>query len=193
MTKFVSAAAGVAFTVLPSFASADWTGRYFGATFGATSNGEIEVTDTDATDAVDFGALAPLDDSNVFGVHYGSMSQNNQRVLGSEAAILFAPDAAFSDDVLVDGAIFDFKGKAGVGVDRFLAYGVLGLSLIGGSFGVNDLNTVGLAYGVGLGFLPTDTVAISAEYIARSTSEEFIEADATINIETLTLRASFKF
>ncbi len=193
MTKFVSAAAIAALATLPSIASADWTGRYFGATLGASTNGEIEITDTDDTDSVDFDDLVDLEDSSVFGVHYGSMSQNNQFVLGGEAAVLFAPDAEFSDEALVDGAIIDLKGKAGFAVDRFLAYGILGVSFVGGTFGVNDLSTVGLAYGAGVGFLPTETLAISAEYVARSTSEEFVEADADINIDTLTLRASFKF
>lgn len=182
-----------ALAILPSIASADWSGQYAGVTFGTTSEGEIELTDEDPFDSINYNGTGALEDSDTFGAHYGSLSQNNQFVFGGEAEILFAPDAAFTDDIAADGAIIDLKGKAGVAVDRFLAYGVLGVSFIGGTFGANDINAGGLVYGGGVGFMPTDSFVISAEYLSRITSEEFVEATVGFELDTLTLRASYKF
>lgn len=188
MKTLLKGTALVAAMLLPSVAMADWNGRYAGVSGGSLTASSYEISNSDSDDG-----QAPLSDTSTLGVHFGSTVQSGQFVYGGELDIVFAPDADISEDVTIEDPIVDLKFKAGYSVDKFLAYGVFGASFIGSTFGPNDINASGLNFGAGVDFMLTDNLVIGAEYLARRTSEEFLNADVEIEMDTVTVRASFKF
>lgn len=191
MKTLAATTALLGLALLPSAALADWNGQYAGVSFGTTTEGEIELSESTLAD------VYPLEDADAFGAHYGSLTQTNQMMFGYEGAVSFASDAAFNDGVAVDGAIIDLVGKLGFAVDSFAAYGMLGASFVSGTLTLgsvtNDINSAGLAYGAGVGFMPTEQFVISAEYLSRVTSEEFENGLVDIKLDTIAVRASYKF
>lgn len=188
MKRLVATPALFGLALLPSAALADWTGAYGGISTGMASGGELEITNSLVDDGV-----YPLDDSTTFGFHFGNLIQIGDLVYGGEIDLVFASDAQFSGDITLEEPIIDMKGKAGFAVDRFLAYGVLGISATPATFDINDINAAGFAIGAGVDFMVTDNIIFGAEYLTRATSEEFLGADVDIKLETIAVRASFKF
>lgn len=188
MKTLIATTALFGLAVLPAAALADWNGYYGGISTGTSSNGEIEVSNSLADDGV-----YPLDDSTTFGGYFGSLTQVGNVVYGGEIELLFASDAQFASDVTLEDPIIDLKGKAGFAVDRFLAYGVLGVSATSATFGPNDINASGFVIGAGVDFMVTDNIFFGAEYLTRATSEEFLDADVDIKLDTIAVRASYKF
>ncbi|WP_341367475.1 hypothetical protein [Yoonia sp. BS5-3] len=73
-------------------------------------------------------------------------------------------------------------------------YGVFGVSATPATFGPNDINAAGFSLGAGVDFLLADNFVIGAEYVSRFTSsEEFVDADVDIKLDTISVRASCKF
>ncbi len=189
MKTLAATTALLGLALLPSAALADWNGYYGGISTGMSSNGEIEVSNSLSDDGV-----YPLDDSTTFGGYLGSLTQSGNVVYGGEIELVFASDAQFASDITLEDPTIDLKGKVGFAVDRFLAYGVLGVSATNATFGPNDINGSGFVVGAGLDFMVTDNIIFGAEYLTRSTiSEEFLDADVDIKLDTIAVRASYKF
>lgn len=188
MKNLAATTALLGLALLPSAALADWNGFYGGISTGMSSNGEIEVSNSTFDDGV-----YPLDDSTTFGLHFGSLTQSGDFVYGGEIDLVFASDAQFANDITLEDPIIDLKGKAGFAVDRFLAYGVLGISATPATFDINDITAAGFVLGAGVDFMVTDSIIVGAEYLTRATSEEFLDADVDITLDTIAVRASFKF
>ena len=139
MKNFTARVLFLGMMALPSIALADWNGQYVGVSAGNTSNAELEVGGIGTTD----DGVYPFTDSTTLGIYYGGLTQNGSFVYGGEIELLFAADAEFASDVTLDAPIIDLKGRAGVAVDRFLAYGVLGVTSTPATFGPNDINATG--------------------------------------------------
>lgn len=190
MKHFATSVLLAGMTALPSVALADWTGQYFGVSAGNSSNAELEISGFGTTD----DGVYPFTDSTTLGIYYGGLTQSGSFVYGGEIELLFAADAEFASDVTLDAPIVDMKGRAGVAVDRFLAYGVLGIAATPATFGPNDINAVGFSIGAGIDVMLTDNLLVGAEYLTRATgSDEFVDVDADIKLDTISVRVSYKF
>ena len=188
MKNLIQGATVLGLAMMPSVALADWSGSYIGISGGEMTDSSYEVSNSVSDDG-----QAPLSDTSTLSIYGGQMTQNGQIVFGVEIDVLFAPDADIAQNITIDDAIVDMKIRTGFALDRFLAYGVVGGSFISSTFGPNDINASGLNFGAGVDFMLTDNLIIGAEYLARRTSEEFLDADVEIEMDTVSLRATYKF
>ncbi|MFQ1702168.1 outer membrane protein [Loktanella agnita] len=175
--------------LLPTASLADWNGLYAGGSFGQASNMTFEST----------GALegsADLDDSDALGAFIGFHAQRNNFLFGLEANFLVTPDAQFGDDEVTVEHLFDLKFSAGYATNNLAVYGLLSLSSETSEIniiGFNDVNASGFGIGAGLGYKIADNFAISGEYLTRTMSEAFSDADVDVDADTMTLRAAYNF
>ena len=183
MTYHVKVALLALATVLPTHALADWNGAYAGFSLGANTKNELS---SDLEGSIDATS------STAFGVFGGYAVQNNDFVFGGEVAFLRASDIEFEADeeeVALDYGIFDLKGRAGYVVNNILFYGVAGFSHITITQGDADADATGFNFGVGADYDLENNFLIGVEYLARRTDFEGID----LNLDTLTLRAAYKF
>ncbi len=173
-------------SLIPTASTADWNGYYAGVSFGTVTNLSYDVT-TDIDPDVDF------EDSEGFGVFFGSRAQSSGFVYGGELAVEFTPEAENTDGEVFVDFVVDLKATAGVPAGDVLLYGILTLSSISGEYGPNDISATGFGAGVGAAFIMGDTFEIGAEYITRSGSQEFDLTDLDATADTLKIRAAFHF
>lgn len=180
MTYHVKAALLALATTLPTHALADWNGAYVGFSLSANTKTELSADGEESIDAAS---------STAFGVFGGYAVQSNDFVFGGEVAFLRAPDVEFKDDeqeVTLDFDIFDLKGRAGYVVNNILFYGVAGFSRIEPEMGEH---ANGFNFGAGADYDLGNNFVIGVEYLARRTDLEGVD----LNLDTLTLRAAYKF
>ena len=172
--------------LIPTTALADWNGWYMGGGISAASNLSYDITANIDPD-VDF------EDTNGFGAFFGMHRAFPSFVLGYEVALEIPSDAEeFGGDATID-YLLDLKLTGGVPAGDALVYGIVSLSGIYGSYGPNDINATGIGLGAGAAFKLNDNVSISAEYIARSATQEFDVTDVDATADTLALRAAYHF
>ncbi|WP_341366278.1 outer membrane beta-barrel protein [Yoonia sp. BS5-3] len=189
MLKTYSLALAAAMTI-PTTASADWSGRYAGGSFGTASNLEQEIN---VTPFIDY----EFADRSTFGAFFGSRTENGNFVYGGEFALEFLGDDD-DDEASTPGSdinyIFDMKGTAGTSLGDALIYGIVSISIAGGNYdSVNDMSAGGFGIGAGAAYKFGDDFSIGAEYLTRSLSEEFVEGTYDVTAETITLRAAYHF
>lgn len=171
---------------LPTTALADWTGGYAGLSVGTTINSEL---------TAEGEGTFEIDDAAIYGGFAGYQVQNGTLVYGGEIAISDAPDAILvaEPDYSVDAPVIDVKGRLGYAFGDALAYGVLGFSSLSVSNGSQDLDSTGFNFGAGIDYLVGDNIVLGAEYLARRTSGEESGNDFDTDLDSFSLRASFKF
>jgi opacity protein-like surface antigen len=188
MTKAMTKLAVAFAALLPTTALADWNGTYIGGSYGSATGLSYDLSDNNQ------GADFDLPDSDSTGLFIGSRAQVNNFVWGGEIAIEFTPDADVLDAgvILVDSLI-DLKFTVGLPFGSALAYGILSVSGASGTYGPNDINAGGFGIGAGAAVKLGDHFSISAEYLSRSMTEEYVQTDVDVTADTLTLRAAFHF
>ena len=189
MKKFTWAAI-TAIALLPTASLADFTGAYAGLAVGSVGgSGES-----------DFGSGAndfDLNDSTAFSGFAGYQQQYGTFVYGGELVLSSAPDAQIegSPDSGVDGAVIDIKGRAGYAFsEAVMGYATYGFTTLTVDDGVNEQGDAdGYIIGAGFDYLATPNILLGAELTRRDVSGDTDNSDFDIEIDSLALRASFKF
>ena len=172
-------------STLPTHALAEWSGAYAGISFGHNLTNEQSIDDGGISLSVE------AESSNSLGVFGGYQAQNGDFVFGGEVAILRAPDLEFRFGDLVSNTnfdILDLKGRAGYSVDNILLLGIAGFSRIS----ANDDNANGFNFGIGVDYDFGNNFVVGAEYLMRRATHDDV-VDVDINLDTIALRAAFKF
>ncbi|EEE35426.1 conserved hypothetical protein [Rhodobacteraceae bacterium KLH11] len=185
MTYHVKTALLALAVALPTHALADWNGAYVGFSLGTNTTNELSSNVTGSFEA---------DSSTALGVFGGYTVQNDDFVFGGEVAFLRTPDLEFEVDgreVTFDFGIFDLKGRAGYVVNNILFYGVAGFSRISEQETGDHAN--GFNFGVGADYNLGNNFVIGIEYLARRAAFEDGIFDVDLDLDTLALRAAFRF
>jgi opacity protein-like surface antigen len=158
--------------------SADiWQGFYLGGQLGAGNLSTTMGPDDVELDATNFGA------------HIGYMRDLGKIIVGGELEI----SRVEFDDILADSdtSLTSLKARLGYDAGNVLPYFTVGSSnlTIKSNNSGNLSGTDGLLLGLGAAYAMNDSIILGAEY-ARNRFEE--DGD-TIDINQLSLRASYKF
>ncbi|PVA05931.1 outer membrane protein [Thalassorhabdomicrobium marinisediminis] len=163
----VAPVAPVAPVVVPT---ADWTGFYAGAQY---------VTG-DADDG--FGEV----DLDGYGVHVGYLYDMGSFVLGGE---LDYDKIEFDVSPSVDADVLRAKAIAGYDLGSFMPYLTAGAAKIDIEGGPDDTATF---YGLGGSFQATDMFRVGVEAL-RHQKDDFAGSTTDLEVDTISLRASFTF
>ena len=166
--------------------SADWTGLYAGASLGY---GRLNVRQDGDDDEIDADGIA-------YGVHVGYLHDLGSIVLGAELAYQignFEPDDSDED---ADYDTARILLRAGYDAGSFLPYLTAG-------YATAELADTGLfedmegpIFGLGVDYAVSDRILIGAEYLRHdidSLGDIDVPDDADVTIDTLSLRASYRF
>lgn len=188
---------------MPSYApvpaAANWSGVYVGL------HGGYGWADADA--CLEDGPCIELDsDANgaVLGGQVGANFQFNSFVLGAEADASWSGISADDDDGDDGEGVYDYLAsarlRAGVAVDRFLAYGTGGLGVtsldLDGVEDVEDNTEFGWVLGGGAEMLVTDNVTVGAEYLHydfNDVLEDVDDAEVDTDADVIRARVNVKF
>ena len=179
-----------AISLLPTAGLADFNGAYAGLAVGSVGgSGESDFG---------FGANEfDLNDSTAFSGFAGYQQQYGPFVYGGELVLSSAPDAQIdgSPDSGVDGAVIDIKGRAGYAFsDNFMGYATYGFTKLKVDDGVNEQGDAdGYIIGAGFDYLATPNILLGAELTRRDVSGDTDNSEFDLEIDSLALRASFKF
>ncbi|MEM6465591.1 MAG: outer membrane beta-barrel protein [Pseudomonadota bacterium] len=153
----------------------DWTGAYVGGQIGL---GQGEVGDTDA-------------DGLIGGVHAGYDYDFGALVVGGAVDLDLAQIELDGDAGEID-RVFRLKGRVGYDLGQALVYGTAGLAHAAAEVGGTDLDDTGAFYGLGLDYRVTDAWTVGAE-VLRHSFDDFDDSGADVEVDTLQLRAGFRF
>ncbi|MFQ1702165.1 outer membrane protein [Loktanella agnita] len=174
--------------VAPGAAFADWTGGYAGLSLGTLTNGE----------SVNGDFVATIESDAIFEGLAGYQIQQGDFVFGGEVA--FSPAAqlesqAGSETQTADATFSDIKARAGYNLGPALVYGTAGLSQVELRPDGTDLTltTDGFSLGFGADYLINDQFSVGAEYLARRLEIEQDGETAEVTLDTIAVRASFRF
>ncbi|MEM9786877.1 MAG: outer membrane beta-barrel protein [Pseudomonadota bacterium] len=211
---FLTKSAAVAVIgLLPTTSLADFTGAYGGV---AINNFSGDVTSNDLLDGQEdlfgeqvIGGLAIKEDTAI-GAFGGYQIQMGNFVYGGEIAITSATDGGIAGIQIegLDSLTTDIKGRVGYVLnDRVMAYGTAGFSRVDVDLGTfefasvtGDLEADGFILGAGIDYLATDNIVLGAEFTNRQVEGSFPvdvsfadDIDIDLDVNTLALRAAFKF
>lgn len=193
-TCLVSVAALVAAS--DSVAAQDWSGFYAGLSYGMSGG-------TSPIQPYVYDEGYQVDGNAVGGFAGFRWNAGESLVMGVEVAmqgkIDVVPDEGNSSDPYTLDNLVDAKLSIGTPVGKALVYGFGGLSSAGLTGGDDDYSgpsgASGMNFGVGVDYMVSDQFSIGAEYISRNmvgyTSGG--NPDGPTNLDTVSLRASFKF
>ena len=181
--------------LLPTATTMDWSGAYIGLGYGIASG------DYDFSAA---GYPRVMEDGNIVQIYGGYQIQRGALVYGGELAIGDSKDTHVGDGM---GTVWkttnvfnliDLKGRVGYASGDYLFYGVLGYSMAEYSDDVNapiGWDVDGLNYGIGVDYAIRDNFLIGAEYLMRDFTGDNPAGTntATIDLDTLSIRAAYKF
>ncbi|MEO0903283.1 MAG: outer membrane beta-barrel protein [Pseudomonadota bacterium] len=199
-----------ALLLVPTIASADWSGGYAGAQLDALVGDDIFIAPV-----IGGGIAVPedsLDVDTTFSGFAGYQIQQGDIVLGGEFAIGQANGVTVDDfDAdLSDTRMIDLKARVGYDLGETLVYGVAGFSqarlLDTDDAGIDflglDLDTsTGINYGFGVDYKVNEQFTVGAEYLIRELSVEDdidrfgenVSARVDTQLETFGVRAAFHF
>eukprot|EP01013_Petalomonas_cantuscygni_P003189 TRINITY_DN13343_c0_g1_i1.p1 TRINITY_DN13343_c0_g1~~TRINITY_DN13343_c0_g1_i1.p1 ORF type:complete len:202 (+),score=45.34 TRINITY_DN13343_c0_g1_i1:51-656(+) len=160
--------------------SADWTGGYVGASIGTY---DARVTDGDIEESVADGTL--------YGVHAGYNFDMGTVVVGGELDYDMGTFESEESDDEADFNILRLKGRVGYDAGSFLPYLTAGVARLNIDEDGGESED-GVVYGIGADFAVTDNILIGAELLRHTFEVEEAE-DVDFEIDTMSLRASFKF
>jgi outer membrane immunogenic protein len=172
---------------LPTASLADWTGAYGGIAVGQGFNGTLNFPEIPEID--------PANDGTVYGGFAGYQVQNGNLVYGGELALTDAsvmdlidfPTFAFASPVV------DVKGRVGYATGQFLVYGALGLTSMKVTDSALDFDGTGFNIGAGVDYMISDQFIVGAEYLSRQTTGNDGSQGFDLKLDTLTIRAAYKF
>ncbi|MEO1550751.1 MAG: outer membrane beta-barrel protein [Pseudomonadota bacterium] len=153
----------------------DWTGGYVGGQFGL---GQGEVGDTDA-------------DGLLGGVHAGYDYDFGALVVGAAVDLDLANLELDGDAGEID-QVFRLKGRVGYDLGQALVYGTAGLAQASAEVGGTDLEDTGAFFGLGLDYRVATNWTVGAE-VLRHSFDDFDDSGADVDVDTLQLRAGFRF
>ncbi|MFQ1702166.1 outer membrane protein [Loktanella agnita] len=174
-----------AIVTAPGTAFADWSGGYVGLGVGTATDSEVAPgSNTESFE---------LEGDEAFSMFGGYQVQYGNYVFGGE--ITFSRADNFGNENLdrINLEPLDFKGRAGYAINNFMLYGAAGPTKLDATFSGLPLAFTGINFGVGADYKFTQQFLIGAEYIARRTSGKFEGEEVEINLDTVTLRAAYKF
>lgn len=157
-----------------AYGGTDWTGGYVGLSFGkhdaSLSSGPVSLS---------------ADDTGV-GVFAGYNHDFGQYVLGGELSF----DRAKEEGVKVD--LTRLKGRLGYDAGQWMPYAMLGVARVRASDGIDSYSKSGMTFGIGADFAISRNFVLGAE-LSRSAFSNVIVDGVDLDIDTLQLRASWKF
>lgn len=193
MKLLTKSAAILAIGFFPTASLADFTGAYAGAgisnitgDFAAPDEiGEIDIAIKSDTILTGFG---------------GYQVQNGALVYGGELAISQANDNGISLIGIegLDTTAIDIKGRLGYVLnEKVMAYGTAGFSRFSTdleALGTDvTLETDGFIVGAGIDYLATDNIVLGAEFTNRQVDGSIEDVDVEFDVNSLSVRASYKF
>lgn len=193
MKFFAKSAAVIAVGLFPTITLADFSGGYVGA---GISNITGDFTVPDLTSELSFAIKS---DSILTGFG-GYQIQSGNLVYGGELAISQANDGGISLIGVegLDTTAIDIKGRLGYVLnENVMAYGTAGFSRfntdlepLGGDL---TLESDGFILGAGIDYLATDNIVLGAEFTNRQVGGSVEDVDVDFDVNSLTVRAAFKF
>lgn len=156
--------------VVPVQADGNWTGGYLGLSLGRHE------ADLDGVSAKDTG----------LGIFGGYNHDFGQYVAGGELSFDRASDQG------VDVDLTRLKGRLGYDAGNWMPYATLGLARVSVDSAAGSANENGFTYGIGADFAVTNNFIIGAE-LSRSTFDNVVNNSADLDVDSLQLRASYKF
>lgn len=194
MKLFVAAMFAGAVTTGAALAqSADWTGVYVGATYGATSDNDDQFNGGVLVRGLDY-------DGHGLGLFAGFNSQRGNLVYGAELGVAPYTTDDPANHIGARERYIDIKGRLGYATGKALVYGVLGFSTATTieSPGNVDIGTSGMNYGLGVDYQVTDRFFMGVEMLQRNldgdyTSSGFPGWTFDTRSQSLSLRGGFRF
>ncbi|MDX8354039.1 outer membrane protein [Cognatiyoonia sp. IB215182] len=190
--------------LIPTAGLADFSGAYGGLSINSVSG-----TTTFGDELLVFGDTElglGIKEDTAFGGFGGYQIQSGNFVYGGEIALTSAADGGLAGIQIegLDTLTTDIKGRVGYVLnDRVMAYGTAGFSRVDVDLGSldaqEDLEADGFIIGVGLDYLATDSIVLGAEFTNRQVDGSVAdtifaeELDVELDVQSLALRAAFKF
>ena len=171
----MTAPAAAPVAAAPVQTAADWTGFYAGAqlfdwSLGTSFEGSDFFTDTG------------------YGIHAGYNYDFGDFVVGAEIdydMVTLSNDELLED---IDATTTRLKLRGGYDFGSLMAYGVVGAGIFGDGDSDTDDERV-TTLGVGASYLATEHIVVGAEFLRDTFSVD----DVDVEMDTLSLRASYKF
>lgn len=160
-----------------------WTGFYAGGQIGA---GQFDTeSDDDGFDGLEGSG-------GLFGVHAGYLYDFGTLVLGGELDY-DATSFEFDDDEDSEiDSVARLKALFGYDAGAFMPYLTAGVASASADVDGDDLSDSGSFYGLGAKYAVSDNVLIGGEYLTHQ-FDDFDDQDVDIDVDTLSLRVSYKF
>lgn len=156
--------------IVPVKADGNWTGGYLGLSLGRHE--------------ADLGGASAKDDG--LGIFGGYNHDFGQYVVGGELSFDRASDQG------VDVDLTRLKGRLGYDAGNWMPYATLGLARVSVDSAAGSANENGFTYGIGADFALTNNFIIGAE-LSRSTFDNVVNTSADLDVDSIQLRASYKF
>lgn len=160
--------------VVPVQADANWTGGYLGLALGRH--------DADLS----LGGASVSAKDNSIGIFGGYNHDFGKYVAGGELSFDRASDQG------VDINLTRLKGRLGYDAGNWMPYATLGLARVTVDNGTTSGSENGYTYGIGADFAVTNNFVVGAE-LARSTFDNVASTTGDLDVNSLQLRASYKF
>lgn len=164
----------IAAPVIVTAPNGDWTGFYAGLGYGR-HDAELSL-----------GAASVSADDTALGAFAGYNHDFGQYVVGGELSF----DRASEGGVDVD--LWRLKGRLGYDAGNWMPYATLGLARAEASDATGSLKESGMTYGIGVDFAVTPNFILGAE-LGRSSFSDVQGTNADLDIDSLQIRASYKF
>jgi opacity protein-like surface antigen len=166
---------------------AAFDGFYVGLEYGHVS-GDFTGTNGQTSETFDF------DDGSAWGGVAGYNRQSGRMVYGGEIRMLHFPDfEAFGGTTFIED-VTDLRGRVGYVMGDAMIYGALGYSWATFDPGLApNVDVDGLNLGLGAEYNVTDSIFVGADFTTRDMSGDSGGSDYDVIVNTLTLRAGFRF
>jgi len=200
--------------LIPTAGLADFSGAYGGLAVNSF-DGNADFLNDSLVDDFFFGiedsvSGLSINDDTALGAFGGYQIQVGDLVYGGEIAITSTTDSGFAGIQFegLDTFTTDIKGRVGYVLnDRVMAYGTAGFSRVDVDLGAfedvgadGDLEADGFIAGAGIDYLATQNIVLGAEFTNRQVEGTIPvdiagtdEQDIELDVNTLALRAAFKF
>lgn len=164
----------VAAPVVVAAPNGDWTGFYAGLAYGR-HDAELSL-----------GGAAVSADDTALGAFLGYNQDFGQYVVGGELSF----DRASEEGTDID--LWRLKGRLGYDAGNWMPYATLGLARAEASDATGSITESGMTYGIGVDFAVTPNFILGAE-VGRSSFSDVAGSSVDLDIDSLQIRASYKF